>query len=62
MKGINYGRFISVYQSQDGGMYYNIGAPAKIVLDKSPSSEFDWLTLQGSSFLVPFIRFSLEVN
>ena len=24
MKGINYGRFISVYQSQDGGMYYNI--------------------------------------
>ena len=23
MKGINYGRFISVYQSQDGGMYYN---------------------------------------
>ncbi len=24
MKGINYGRFISVYQSQDGGMYYNL--------------------------------------
>ena len=23
MKGINYGRFISVYQSQDGDMYYN---------------------------------------
>ena len=23
MKGINYCRFISVYQSQDGGMYYN---------------------------------------
>jgi hypothetical protein len=23
MKGIDYGRFIRVYQSQDGNMYYN---------------------------------------
>ncbi len=32
------------------------------VLDKSSSLEFDWLTLQGRSFLVPFIGVLLEVK
>ena len=31
MKGINYGRFISVYQSQDGGMYYNTPFPHNVL-------------------------------
>ncbi len=41
MKGINYGRFISVYQSQDGGyiiiccdMYYNISCLGLLVTGK----------------------------
>ena len=31
MKGINYGRFISVYQSQDGDMYYNTPFPHNVL-------------------------------